>query len=146
MSVALVNQPVHSIYISGDPEEIVPIGLLTIAILWINQFPDLEADKATGKNNLVVVLGRSRSAWGYVLLMLAAFGLAIYWTLLSGIFPTGALLILGGVPMAYQASRVILKEYAQRSLVRANVATIKLHAISGLLMALGILGTRLLGA
>lgn len=119
----------------------VPIGLLTVAILWINQFPDVAADKATGKHNLVVVLGKARAAWGYVLLMLAAFGLAAYWTLVSGTFPIGALLILGGVPLAYQASRVILKEYGERSLVRANVATIKLHAISGTLMAAGILGS-----
>jgi 1,4-dihydroxy-2-naphthoate octaprenyltransferase len=123
----------------------IPIGLLTIAILWINQFPDVEGDKATGKNNLVVVLGKARSAWGYVLLMVAAFGLAVYWTLLTGIFPIGTLLILGGVPLAYQASGVILREYAERSLVRANVATIKLHAISGFLMAAGIFGTGLLG-
>jgi 1,4-dihydroxy-2-naphthoate octaprenyltransferase len=117
----------------------VPIGLLTIAILWINQFPDEDADRATGKHNLVVVLGKARAAWGYVLLLVAAFGLAIYWTLVSGIFPIGALLILAGVPFAYQASKVVLKEYAQRSLVRANVTTIKLHAISGMLMATGIL-------
>lgn len=117
----------------------VPIGLLTIAILWINQFPDEAADRATGKLNLVVVLGKARAAWGYVLLMLAAFGLAIYWTLVTNTYPIGALLILAGAPMAYQASRVILREYAQRSLVRANVATIKLHAIAGMLMAAGIL-------
>jgi 1,4-dihydroxy-2-naphthoate octaprenyltransferase len=117
----------------------VPIGLLTIAILWINQFPDVEADAASGKNNLVVTLGRAQARWGYVLLMVAAFGLAAYWTLVSGIFPLGALLILGGAPLAIQASGVILREYGQRSLVRANVATIKLHAIAGLLMAVGIL-------
>jgi 1,4-dihydroxy-2-naphthoate octaprenyltransferase len=123
----------------------VPIGLLTIAILWINQFPDEEADKATGKHNLVVVLGKARAAWGYVALMVAAFGLAAYWALADRTFPIGALLILGGLPLAYQASRVILREYAERSLVRANVTTIKLHAISGTLMAAGILGTKLLG-
>lgn len=117
----------------------VPIGLLTIAILWINQFPDVEADAANGKNNLVVTLGRAQARWGYVLLMVAAFGLAAYWTLVSGIFPLGALLILGGAPLAIQASGVIVREYGQRSLVRANVATIKLHAIAGLLMAIGIL-------
>jgi 1,4-dihydroxy-2-naphthoate octaprenyltransferase len=116
----------------------VPIGLLTIAILWINQFPDEAADKAAGKVNLVVVLGKSRARYGYVLIMVAAFGLAVYWTLVSGIFPIGALLILGGAPLAYQASKVILKEYRERSLVRANVATIKLHAVAGLLMAAGI--------
>ena len=117
----------------------VPIGLLTVAILWINQFPDLEADKASGKVNLVVVLGRERARWGYVALMLAAFGLALYWSLVSGIYPLGALLILGGAPLAYQASRVIVNEYKERSLVRANVATIKLHSVAGLLMAAGIL-------
>lgn len=123
----------------------IPIGLLTIAILWINQFPDEESDKATGKHNLVVVLGKARAAWGYVALMVGAFGLAVYWALVDRTFPIGALLILGGLPMAYQASRVILREYAERSLVRANVTTIKLHAISGTLMAAGILGTKLLG-
>jgi 1,4-dihydroxy-2-naphthoate octaprenyltransferase len=124
----------------------VPIGLLTIAILWINQFPDEAADRATGKHNLVVVLGKARAAWGYVLLMLAAFGLVVYWTLVSGTLPIGALLILAGAPLAYQASRVILREYAQRSLVRANVATIKLHALAGTLMAAGILWSRAIGS
>ena len=127
----------------------VPIGLLTIAILWINEFPDIEADKETGKINLVVVLGRERARWGYVLLMLAAFGLAIYWTLVTGLFPLGALLILAGAPLAYQASRVLLNEYAERTLVRANATTIQLHAIAGLLMAAGLFWsepiTRLLG-
>ncbi|MEX2160416.1 MAG: UbiA family prenyltransferase [Anaerolineales bacterium] len=141
---ALIGRVTLADFLAG-----VPIGLLTIAILWINQFPDEAADKATGKHNLVVVLGKARAAWGYVLLMLAAFGLAVYWTLVSGIFPIGTLLVLGGVPLAYQASRVILREYAQRSLVRANVTTIKLHAISGILMAAGILWSgaiaRLLG-
>ncbi|MEX2144702.1 MAG: UbiA family prenyltransferase [Anaerolineales bacterium] len=120
----------------------VPIGLLTIAILWINQFPDEAADKATGKHNLVVVLGKARAAWGYVVIMLAAFGFSVYWTLASGTFPIGALLIVAGVPLAYQASRVVLREYSERSLVRANAATIKLHAIAGFLMAGGILWSR----
>jgi 1,4-dihydroxy-2-naphthoate octaprenyltransferase len=116
----------------------VPIGLLTVAILWINQFPDLEADEAAGKVNLVVLLGRKQARWGYVVLMVLAFGLALYWAFVSEIYPLGALLILGGAPMAYSASRVLLREYAQRSLVRANVATIKLHAVAGFLMAIGL--------
>jgi 1,4-dihydroxy-2-naphthoate octaprenyltransferase len=116
----------------------VPIGLLTIAILWINQFPDEEADKASGKENLVVVLGKERARYGYVLLMVAAFGLALYWTLVNHSFPIGALLILGGAPLAISASRTILRDYKERSLVTANVATIKLHAIAGFLMAIGL--------
>ncbi|MCW5874618.1 MAG: UbiA family prenyltransferase [Anaerolineales bacterium] len=116
----------------------VPIGLLTIAILWINQFPDEEADKATGKENLVVVLGKERARYGYILLLVAAFGLALYWTLVSGLFPIGALLVLAAAPLAIQTSRIILREYRERSLARANATTIQLHAIAGLLMAAGI--------
>lgn len=127
----------------------VPIGLLTIAILWINQFPDEESDKATGKENLVVVLGKERARYGYILLLVAAFGLALYWTLVSGLFPIGALLILVAAPLAIQTSRIILREYRERSLARANATTIQLHAVAGLLMAAGIFWsdalTRLLG-
>jgi 1,4-dihydroxy-2-naphthoate octaprenyltransferase len=116
----------------------VPIGLLTIAILWINQFPDVVSDQATGKINLVVVLGRQRARWGYLALMLGAFGLALLWTA-TDTFPAGALLIVGGLPLAIHASRIIVREYADRTLVRANVATIQLHMLAGVLMAAGLL-------
>lgn len=35
-----------------------PLGLLIMAFLWVNEFPDHDADRAHGKNNLVVTLGR----------------------------------------------------------------------------------------
>ncbi|MBN2471975.1 MAG: UbiA family prenyltransferase [Anaerolineae bacterium] len=116
----------------------VPIGLLITAVLWINQFPDEASDRATGKHNLVVLFGKQRARWGYLLLLAAAFGLALYWTL-SGLFPAGAVLILGGLPLAIYATRITLQDYANRSLVRANVATIQLHVLAGLLMVVGLL-------
>ena len=39
----------------------IPLGLLTTNILFINQFPDYKSDKLSGKNNLVVMLGKSLS-------------------------------------------------------------------------------------
>lgn len=117
----------------------VPIGLLTIAILWINEFPDIESDLATGKANLVATLGRERARYGYVFVVVAAFALAAYWTLVSGTFPIGALLILGAAPMAYRNSKVLLAEYADRSLVRANASTINMHMIGGMLMVVGLI-------
>ncbi len=116
----------------------VPIGLLTTAILWINQFPDEEADRMTGKINLVVILGKRQARWGYLLLLAGAFSLALYW-LATGVFPVGSLLILGGLPLAIYAGRIAVREYDQRTLVRANAATIQLHLVSGLLMAFGLL-------
>lgn len=122
----------------------VPIGLLTIAILWINQFPDEAADRATGKHNLVVVLGKRRARWGYVALMVAAFGLALAGAA-GGAFPVGAALMVSGLPLAVYATRVILREYADRTLVRANAATIRLHLLAGLLMVAGLLWSEQIG-
>lgn len=115
-----------------------PVGLLTTAILWINQFPDEESDRQVGKTNLVVLLGKRRARWGFLFLVAAAFGLTLY-GLVSSVFPLGAILILGGLPLAWQAGRVALKEYDQRSLVRANAATIQLHLLAGVLLAAGLL-------
>ena len=116
----------------------VPIGLLTTAILWINQFPDEAADRQTGKINLVVVMGAQRARWGYLLLLAAAFGLLLYW-LVAGLFPIGMLLAFISLPLAVYAGRIAFREYNQRSLVRANSATIQLHLVAGLLMFAGVL-------
>jgi 1,4-dihydroxy-2-naphthoate octaprenyltransferase len=126
---ALTGQAALSSFLIG-----IPIGLLTVLILWINQFPDEEADKATGKHNLVVVLGKENARWGYLLLLLAGFGMLVY-LVVTGQFPPLALITLLLIPLAVFASVIVFRSYAQRSLIRANLATIQLHALAGLLMA-----------
>jgi 1,4-dihydroxy-2-naphthoate polyprenyltransferase len=114
-----------------------PIGLLTTAILWINQFPDVEADALTGKNNLVVILGRKRARWGYLLLMAAAFGSALLGVLL-GYLPASTLLMLAGLPLAVYTTRLLFRHYGERSLIKANSNTILLHLVCGLLLVVGL--------
>lgn len=116
----------------------IPIGLLTTAILWINQFPDEASDRETGKINLVVLLGKKRARWGYLLLLIVAFGLLLYW-LVAGLLPLSVLLIVASIPLAIYAGRIAVREYDQRSLIRANAATIQLHLAFGLLLVAGLL-------
>ena len=116
----------------------IPIGLLTTAILWINQFPDEISDRETGKINLVVLLGKRRARWGYLLLLALAFGIILY-LLVVGALPLSVLLILASIPLAVYAGRVAIREYDQRSLIRANAATIQLHLAFGLLLDVGLL-------
>jgi 1,4-dihydroxy-2-naphthoate polyprenyltransferase len=115
-----------------------PIGLLTTAILWINQFPDMTADALTGKHNLVVVLGKERARWGYLLIVAASF-LSVLISVFVGILPWAVLLVLAALPLAFKASQVLFQRYTERSLISANSTTILLHLAVGLLMIAGLL-------
>ncbi len=55
----------------------VPLGLFTAAFLWVNEFPDYEADRSVGKDNLVVKLGKQRASRVLPLIYLAALGLLV---------------------------------------------------------------------
>jgi 1,4-dihydroxy-2-naphthoate octaprenyltransferase len=43
----------------------VPIGFTIFNVILLNEYPDYPADSATGKDNMVVRLGRERAAWLY---------------------------------------------------------------------------------
>ena len=51
----------------------IPIGFLIAAVVYVNEFPDHDSDKATGKNTLIVVFGPERARAGYVSLVVGAF-------------------------------------------------------------------------
>ena len=115
----------------------IPFGILTTAILWINQFPDSKSDEIAGKHHLVVVLGLEKSSWGYLILMLAAFS-SIYALFVYSIVEEGALLSLLGLPVALYYSYQVINNYNTRELASANWGTIGIHAITGLLLIIGI--------
>lgn len=115
----------------------IPVGLLTAAILWINEFPDAPADALAGKRHLVVVLGRRHARWGHLALIAAAF-LSTVALVHTGVVGHGALAILIGTPFAWRACRVVLVHYDDRELVAANAATVWLQAVAGFAMAAGL--------
>lgn len=51
----------------------IPYALLVTNILYINQFPDREADERAGKRHWVVRLGAERARWGYPVIALLAY-------------------------------------------------------------------------
>lgn len=54
-----------------------PLGILTAAFLWVNEFPDYQADLGAGKNNLVAQLGKQRAAQLLPVIYLLAFALLL---------------------------------------------------------------------
>jgi len=117
----------------------IPVSLLITAVLYINEFPDYAADKAVGKNTLVVRLGRSRAAYGYALIILSAFAW-IFLGVLSGVMPMYTLIGLVPLPLAVEATLHAKKFYSNSiALVPANALTIVSHFFTSLLLSLGYL-------
>jgi len=83
-------------------------GFLVSNLLLLNQFPDLEADRAGARRHLLITIGRERSAKIYAGLILATY----VWLVFSVAFkelPWGALLGLLTLPLGIQAVRGVLR-------------------------------------
>jgi len=115
----------------------IPLGILTTAILWINQFPDRASDEIAGKHHLVVVLGLEKASWGYLILMISAFS-SIYILNIYDIIPESALLSMLALPFALYFSYLVITSYNARELAIANWGTIGIHSVTGILMILGL--------
>ena len=113
----------------------VPSGLLVAAILVVNEFPDVEADAATGKRHLVVRLGRRRAVALYELLLIGAYG-SVLAAVLMAWAPWLALVAFAVLPLSWRAVRVVRAHHDDvRAMLPAQSATIAQQAIFLLLLA-----------
>ena len=115
----------------------IPIGLLIAAVVYMNEFPDHESDKATGKNTLIVVFGPERARAGYVALVASAF-ISIIIMAINGTLPMLSLIALLAVYFGYTATKTLYKYYNNRLLQPANWGTIIMHSVTGILFTIGI--------
>jgi len=121
----------------------IPVGLLVAAILWINEFPDMDADNAVGKRTLVLRLGYSRSIRVYIGMVATAYLLLILYAVLAifslvPITSSVSLIALLSLPFALKAVKVLRANYKDpHAIIPANANTIFLHLTFGVLAILG---------
>jgi 1,4-dihydroxy-2-naphthoate polyprenyltransferase len=116
-----------------------PLAFLITAILWINEFPDLEADKSAAKRHLVVRLGLRRARWVYAALMVAPF-LSLFALLEVFKLPELIVAALVALPLALRAVRLALEtDPIDPEFVPIQALTIKTHFLTGLAMTLALL-------
>jgi 1,4-dihydroxy-2-naphthoate octaprenyltransferase len=77
-------------------------------LLLLNQFPDLEADKVAGRRHLPILLGRKKSAWIYVVFLVATYALIVLCVYLAYLPITGLLGLLS-VVLAIPAGSLTVK-------------------------------------
>lgn len=105
----------------------IPLACLVTAILYINEFPDFEADKKAGKKTLVVRLGLESAQIVYVALIAMSFiivGMGVY----TGYFPLAAVIAFISLIEAKNAIQVLYQAADKpKELVPAIKNTIELH-------------------
>jgi 1,4-dihydroxy-2-naphthoate octaprenyltransferase len=116
-----------------------PLAFLITAIIWINEFPDLEADMAAAKQHLVARLGLQASRWVYATLMAAPF---ISLFMLIEIFHLPDLIVAGlaPLPLAVRAVRLAWRTPpTDPEFVPVQALTIQTHFLTGLTLTLALL-------
>jgi len=116
-----------------------PLGLLIANVLFLNQFPDLEADRDVGKTHWVVRLGREKAFRVFLFSSLSVY-LLIAWGTAVGLLPSLALLALLTLPLSLRVLALVKRYYSDSPRLRpAQALTILNHLLTGLLLCLAYL-------
>ena len=118
-----------------------PIGFLIANVLWINQYPDYEADKKGRKLNGVVRLGKKRGVGVFAGLFGAAYlFLVILFAASGNPFWLLPFLTLGLVNRAVRVAREHYQNLPQQ--LEANLRTIQTYQLAGAAMVVAALLSR----
>lgn len=113
-----------------------PVALLISAVLYINEFPDAKADKAVGKNHLVVRLGKEKAVRGYIAIILLTY-ITLVISVVTDTLPPFALIAMLTFPLALKSIKIAQQYYDNTiKLVPANASTIMNHLFTGILLIL----------
>jgi 1,4-dihydroxy-2-naphthoate octaprenyltransferase len=108
-------------------------------LLFLNQFPDVEADRSVGRRHYPILLGRTNSAYIYI-----AFLIAAYMVVVVGVFfrllPPFSLLALLTLVFAVQIVRNVLKNSENiPALLPAMGQNVIINLLTPVLLAIGLL-------
>jgi 1,4-dihydroxy-2-naphthoate polyprenyltransferase len=112
----------------------VPVGLLIVALLVVNNLRDLEGDAAVGKRTLAVLMGDRATRVAFVALPAVAFAVVVA----IGLARPAALLGLLAAPLAVPPVRTVLTGGRGPALIAALQGTGLLTLASGVLLAAGL--------
>ncbi|MCJ7803496.1 MAG: prenyltransferase [Desulfobacterales bacterium] len=102
-------------------------GILTTNLLFLNEFPDWEADRKGGRRHFVISLGKKDASYLFVALLTASY-LCIIAGVLTKMMPVVTLIGLGTIGFGWKAAKGALKYYDNTEklvpILGANVITI----------------------
>ena len=123
-----------------------PVALLVMLILYVNEIPDRRGDARVGKRTLPVRLSKPTVIAGYRGAAIAAYAILVG-GVGAGLLPIPALLALLTIPLALQVSRGLEPNYDNPyGLMAVMGVNVKVHLYAGLLLLAGYAVVLVLGA
>ncbi|MGB8646707.1 MAG: prenyltransferase [Anaerolineae bacterium] len=111
-----------------------PVALLIIAVLYINEIPDRAWDAQAGKRTVVARLPLRTAVNGYAVIMGVTYFVIAAGGVLN-IIPLITLIALATLPLAWRAFTILRANYnAPYQMMPANAITIQIHLQTGLLL------------
>jgi 1,4-dihydroxy-2-naphthoate octaprenyltransferase len=102
-------------------------GILTSNLLFLNEFPDWQADQKGGRKHFVISLGKKDASYLFVALLTASY-LCILAGVITKMMPVVTLIGLGTIGLGWKAAKGALKYYDDTEklvpVLGANVITI----------------------
>jgi 1,4-dihydroxy-2-naphthoate octaprenyltransferase len=113
------------------------VAILIFLIIFINEFPDKDADAAAGKRTLVVIFGVSKAIWIYRIVLILSYVIAVVLLFSKTMFFAGFFYLLT-ILLAYKAIKVSTEQNLSiPKQTIPNKLTILLHALGCLALAAG---------
>ena len=116
-----------------------PIGLITVGILHVNNTRDIESDREAGIRTFAMLIGRNASLKLYAFEVLFPF-LLVFASVFCGWLPWYSLIVLLAIPKAWQNARTVLsaKKKGVQVLAPVDAATAQLQLIFSLLLTVSL--------
>ena len=112
------------------------VGLLSATVLFINSFPDYEADKSKGRRTLVIILGRKVASTTFPMFIIAAYAL-IAGGIFFGLTKVYCLICFISMPLAIKSALSLRKDpQSIDNIVPAMASAVTYSRITGFLLAM----------
>jgi 1,4-dihydroxy-2-naphthoate octaprenyltransferase len=122
----------------------VPSFILVHNLLFLNEFPDAQADAGAGRKTTPIVLGKKNSAWIYSAMTILVY-LWIIGAVIAQQMPVITLIGLLTLPMAVKAIRGSYKYDDKPALIGAMAANVQVVLITQLLVGIGYILSKVFG-
>lgn len=115
------------------------VGLLSASVLFINSFPDYDADKAKGRRTLVIMMGKSRASRVFVCFPILVYALISIGIILN-MTTIYSLMCMAALPFGINACRRLRATHEDSNvIIQAMGSTVKFSRLAGALLALSFL-------